>query len=591
MATVTWDGSASTDYNTAANWSTGSVPVTNDDVVFDSTSDSGNNCIISGTFPADGGDLNSLTISSTFTKEIQTGATSEINLEGIVSINKAGCLKPTHALTFDFNAAPSVTVYDGTGSSYAQKAFVNFGTGMTTSAFDSETARAFTTFNFGSQTFTMVDGVYPNIEFTGTLHAKSVYSASALTLFNTYGSVDILDFNGGAVTAPTQNVYDYAKEFYFEKGFTSIGSTFNFGHTTTRFSTYRSSGTGSVSFPTTGEHNFVNAANDFYAQFNKVIIDQNDSASNYWLLGAGNTLECNELIIKDGGRFYGPSENTRAATIRSVKRPIIQGDWNFRQIADGVYESVGDSSNTSVYHGGTGRQTLTKNSVLYGDGMNPVGMLALGPAGRVLAVNSGATGLEWATGGTGPTGPAGPAGPAGPSGPTGPTGSGGPTGPSGPTGPNGPTGPTGPTGPAGATGFNTYTPFTYQRDGIAASALDLRTLAASASSSNIGGYPMPSDGTVKAISILSAGTEITADANDQTFRIRVNGASSTGSDANDWTFTRNDMTNTHGYHYTYTKTGADVELSFSEGDVLQLRRNAGSLTFGDLTGIVYVLFS
>ena len=541
MATVTWDGSASTAYNTAANWSTGSVPVTNDDVVFDSTSDSGNHCIISGTFPADGGDLNSLTISSTFTKEIQTGATSEINLEGIVSINKAGCLKPSHALTFDFNAAPSVTVYDGTGSSYAQKAFVNFGTGMTTSAFDSETARAFTTFNFGSQAFTMVDGVYPNIEFTGTLHAKSVYSASALTLFNTYGSVDILDFNGGAVTAPTQNVYDYAKEFYFEKGFTSIGNTFNFGHTTTRFSTYRSSGTGSVVFPTTGELNSAafgnDTTNDFYAQFNKVIIDQNDSASNYWLLSAGNTLECNELIIKDGGRFYGPSENTRAATIRSVKRPTIQGDWNFRQIADGVYESVGDSSNTSVYHGGTGRQTLTKNSVLYGDGMNQVGLLALGTGSEQLRVNSGATGLEWGS------------------------------------------------------AFNTYSPLVYQRDSLGSSAVDLRTVAAAASSSNIGGYPLPAAGVVKAITIMSTGTEITADANNQTFRIRVNGASSVGSDANDWTFTRNDMTNTHGYHYTYTKTGTDVELSFSAGDVLQLKRSAGSLTFGDMLAIVYVLFT
>ena len=541
MATVTWDGSASTDYNTAANWSTGSVPVTNDDVVFDSTSDSGNHCVISGTFPADGGDLNSLTISSNFTKEIRTGATSEINLEGIVTINKTGCLKPSHALTFDFNAAPSVTVYDGAGSSYAQKAFVNFGTGMTASVFDSETARAFTTFNFGSQNFTMIDGVYPDIEFTGTLDSKSVYSDASRTAFNTYGSVDILDFNGGAVNAPYQNIYDYDKEFYFEKGFTAIGNTFRFGHATTRFSTYRSSGTGSVIFPATGELNSAafgnDTTNDFYAEYGKIVIEENDNASNYWLLNAGNTVECNELIINDGGRFYGPSEKTRAATIRSVKRPTVHGDWNFRQIADGVYDSITDSTNASVYHGGTGRQTLTKNSVLYGDGMNQVGLLALGTGSEQLRVNSGATGLEWGS------------------------------------------------------AFNTYSPLVYQRDSLGSSAVDLRTLAAAASSSNIGGYPLPAAGVVKAITIMSTGTEITADANNQTFRIRVNGASSVGSDANDWTFTRNDMTNTHGYHYTYTKTGTDVELSFSAGDVLQLKRSAGSLTFGDMLAIVYVLFT
>ena len=38
MAVVTWDGSSSTAYSTAANWDTGSVPADGDDVVIPDTS-------------------------------------------------------------------------------------------------------------------------------------------------------------------------------------------------------------------------------------------------------------------------------------------------------------------------------------------------------------------------------------------------------------------------------------------------------------------------------------------------------------------------------------------------------------------------
>ena len=119
MGTVKWvggDAGGPTNSSIGANWSSGSIPVTNDDVVFDATSDGRDHCVLTaGTFPEDGGDLNSLTIGSDFTKQIQTAGTCEVNLEGIMTINKPACIKNTHALKFDFNAAPSTTVYDGTG--------------------------------------------------------------------------------------------------------------------------------------------------------------------------------------------------------------------------------------------------------------------------------------------------------------------------------------------------------------------------------------------------------------------------------------------------------------------------------------------
>jgi hypothetical protein len=401
MARHYWKGLIDSDPDTLPNWVTSSdgsttsaaLPTNNDDIVFDSTSDGlGNHIQFQGTFPTSG-NLNSLVIGPDFTKLIQTGASSTINLKGEMGINKTGCLKPTHALIFDFNTAPSTTVYDGGGSSYAVKPFVLFYSGMTASAFDNESARALTTFNFAAENFTMIDGIYPNITFTGFLYAKRIYSDASRTEFNAYGSVDMLNFNGGQITSEDFDIYDYDKQFYFEKDLISIGESFKFGHTTARFKTYKASGTGAVVFPATGELNSAAFGNDttnnFYTQYHKVVIENNDDSANYWLVSAGRIIECNELVVNDGGRFYGPSSGTKAVAIRSVKRPTVQGDWNFRQTADGIYESIGDSSNTPVFHGGTGLQTIANGSILYGNGNGSIGVLDIGTTGQILKVVSG----------------------------------------------------------------------------------------------------------------------------------------------------------------------------------------------------------
>jgi hypothetical protein len=132
--TVRWIGGTSTDSTVASNWSSGSIPATGDDVVFDGNATQ--KCVInSATFPEDGGDLNSLTISSDFKEIIQTGMNTEVNLEGVMTIDKTLCIDADHTLTFDFNAAPSTTVYDSGGSSYTYKPFVIFNSNMTDSAF------------------------------------------------------------------------------------------------------------------------------------------------------------------------------------------------------------------------------------------------------------------------------------------------------------------------------------------------------------------------------------------------------------------------------------------------------------------------
>ena len=49
MAVTTWDGSSSTDWNTAANWDTGAIPTSADDVIIPDDSTTANNCTLSAT--------------------------------------------------------------------------------------------------------------------------------------------------------------------------------------------------------------------------------------------------------------------------------------------------------------------------------------------------------------------------------------------------------------------------------------------------------------------------------------------------------------------------------------------------------------
>ena len=94
MGVITWNGSASTDYGTAANWSSGSVPSASSNVVIPDTS-SINNCVLdtnrtansfridaNGTFDGDG---NLLTVDSE--GDATTGASEgfAVNIDGIIS--------------------------------------------------------------------------------------------------------------------------------------------------------------------------------------------------------------------------------------------------------------------------------------------------------------------------------------------------------------------------------------------------------------------------------------------------------------------------------------------------------------------------
>jgi hypothetical protein len=391
MGNKTWDGSYSDQYNHADNWTPNGIPASGDNITFDNTSDgtSGVNCVIDGLTLT----LGNITIASNFIGKLQTVNTVVINIGGALVINRADCLKFAGATTVNFTGSPSIVTYDGAGEAYTL-ALVSFT--ANTSVWNE--GRDTTTFNFGSQTFSMIDGVYPKLVYTGTMKAKKIYSDASRTEFNSYGSVDMIDFDGANVSSSDYDIYDYTKEFLFEGTLSGIGEYFRFGHTTARFKTLKSSSFGAITFPVTGgaSATFGNNTNkNFYVQYHKLQIEPNDVIDNYWAIPQGLTVECNELVIKDGGRIYGEvGTDNKAASIKCVKRPTIRGDWNFRQITDGVYETIGAISNTPVYHGGTGLQTIPVGAILYGNGNGTISVLNPGDNGKVLKLVGGVPSWE-----------------------------------------------------------------------------------------------------------------------------------------------------------------------------------------------------
>ena len=416
MADYFWKGGVSQQFSDEKNWMTTSGGITartvapgdTDDLFFDAAT-LANQCDFA---TANGLTVKSITVQDGLTAStlFNTAASSSLTIKDTLTVNEHTVFAFAQTFTFVFDGSGTqFTVYDGDGTNDASvpDAYIKLGLNAGESMFSSETVRGRITFDFtqdsGTNSMTLVDGVYPNMTNIGTVHAKFITSDANATAFNTYGSVDMLNWSGGSVTSTSRNVHDYDKEFFFE-ALTSVGETFQFGHTTARFK----SGSANFRLPVFGDvySNFGNnTTNTFNVQYHKVIIEAGDDSTYYCRIQPGKTLECNELVIRDGGRFYGPAEGMQVASakIKSVKRPTVQGDWNFKQIADGIYESIDNIPTLPVTEGGTGLNTVPVNSLLIGQGQLPLSTLAMGTAGQVLKVNSGGTALEFgaASGGGG----------------------------------------------------------------------------------------------------------------------------------------------------------------------------------------------
>jgi hypothetical protein len=280
--------------------------------------------------------------------------------------------------------------------------------------FDSSTSRSNMTFYYEPTniTFILQNGVYPNVTMnaasnTGTFSPQFIYDAAETTgsaedyNYNNYPSVDILNLNiddSITVSPRTKNIRDVNKIYKVTGSLTLTTSTFKWGYTELQI-TPSAAGT---KLPVTGETTYGNT-NTFNTQYRKLKILSSSTAANYFALGDNLILGCEELEIEGGARLYGPVYGGgNSAEIHITNRPTVDGDWNFSQVAEGIYRNNGTTSpRYSVPHGGTGRNSVTSKALLYGNGQGALTELAIGSEGTVLTVSSGTPTWAANTGGDG----------------------------------------------------------------------------------------------------------------------------------------------------------------------------------------------
>jgi len=372
MANVVWEGGTSTAAGTAANWVGGSLPGSGDVVVFNSTASA--NCIWDASAIAT---VQGVKIDDTFDQIwiINSAGTLNLTSAGLI-IEKTEVLAATADFTFNFTGALPFT---GNIESYV-KIDSSSHTALNTNEFGvfaNDQSKSHLTYTFNTPNgvdIILDDGVYPNMLFTaasGTSFLALIYGAP----FNTYGSAYMLNVGvsstcevrkSASTYFPVTN--DFSKKFVFG-GTLTISS--NYWYTYRSTCTYVPQSAAAYRFPANGETNFGVGAN-FYAQHHDIIISKGDADGTQCLLDSGHILSCNSLTIEEGGIFVGPAEHP-GSEVRCVKRPTIEGTWNFVQVADGIYSSVDPRPFSGVPQGGTGLETVTKGSILIGNDMNVLG--------------------------------------------------------------------------------------------------------------------------------------------------------------------------------------------------------------------------
>ena len=247
------------------------------------------------------------------------------------------------------------------------------------------------------------NGIYPKLDFdcastdTATLLPNIVYSEADGSNSNNCRAVFMagLDIDSSFTVKPKELTRrDRDAKWVLEGPLTLTTNTLDMG-----FGTFELISTQSeVKFPVTGTSTYGTDKN-FSSTFTNIIIGS-PAQSNYQVIMEDNTLlSCENLTISAGARFYGPIYgSSSSAEIHTIKKPKVEGDWNFGQVAEGVYRTIGTKHRLSVSSGGTGLDTVPNKSIVYGDNKGALQTLAFptsSPAGKVLAINSGGNGFEW----------------------------------------------------------------------------------------------------------------------------------------------------------------------------------------------------
>ena len=395
MAIITWLGGTSTNAGTDANWVGGSAPGTGDTVYFNSAS-----ALV----------YQPIFITNSTFKAFHIGssqrAASGPKIHTNITITLTGDSNGEHLIIEEAESleASSGAIIKFTGAVDSDKTYIKFnaGTGLDNTdigMFINSASRTNMTFKFEPGTninLELANGVYPNITGVAGSDTCTLSPTAPLNTVSStsYPTVDILNLTLDAnfkIKPARQTEADFSKIFRLEGNLHINNDTFFWGNSTVEFTPVHAIS----SFPVTGVYKsstnyvFGNASTKaFNAKYNKIVI--NYAASKYFTLPASSILLCNHLNISSGGRLYGPNTTAiEGAEIHSIQRPTIEGDWNFTQVADGVYRTRKTLLPQQEYH-----DLLSSNRSNYG------------AANNVLAINSAGTGLEWsatAGGGAGTT--------------------------------------------------------------------------------------------------------------------------------------------------------------------------------------------
>lgn len=543
MADVEWVGGISTDANVAGNWDGAAIPTNNDIVIF--SSNATKNCDLSN---LGDDEFQRIEIKSDFGyKVIFDSQNITLNLGAALKIYKAGTISVTATSSIIFTGTPDIRSYrtDGTYTNSPYYGILIDSSGDSTlntatyGAFDSAASWANMTFNFQFGTtvlFSLMDGVYPNITFSptatvnfDTIISYDTYSVSAIPTVsnaNSYRAVKMRNFDASSsnvVVNPSRRTFDDAnKVFRIEGVISGVGANeFDWGYTTLELSP-----SANTTLPTTGNTSYGSSSALFNARYHKLVIDESSGTSYYYLVASNCRLVCNELIIN--GRLYGNADHssTSTAEIQTVKRPIVNGDWNFEQVADGIYRVRGTDELLPTAYGGTGVRSASNGALLIGNGR--------GFTAANLTAGSGIT----------------------------------------------------VTNSAGAISLKPMHPIFFERHSIGTNTgYAFRAPTATSSTAFPAAFPLPFAGKVVAVALVFTGG-LSTEGSD-TIRIQKNGGTATKDFSYN---ASTDLTNTHSTTYTYTATGSDVDFSFNAGDVIQIRRQSGVTTYTHGQAIIWVQF-
>ena len=356
---------------------------------------------------------------SNYAAKLQYDGTVTLILSGL-KIAKSQMFKPegagTDVLTIKFTGVPKYTSF---GSPDPDLYFitdsandVNLDRDMSKTNFGStdgvfyEGTRSSITFLFeppDGTILTLQNGLYPKMDFdcagsdTATLRPATVNNNSDDSSSNNCKAVFMsgLDVDSSfSVKASGAKYRDKGSHWIIEGSLTLLCSELDMGYTIFELISTQSE----LKFPVTGTTHY-GVDNNFTSKFSKVIIGSPEQ-SNYQVICEDNTiLTCEELIIRGGARFYGPVYGSdSSAEIHTIKKPVVEGDWNFGQVADGVYRTVGTPARLNVTSGGTGLNSIPSKSLMYGDNKGAIKTITFpssSPAGKVLAIDTNGTGFEW----------------------------------------------------------------------------------------------------------------------------------------------------------------------------------------------------